>query len=125
MKNYILMQYFIQDILNGANYYNGMINVKLGNDEIINIDANMLIRCVASYFNLDNFYPEVKDLKLDKALYDSLRNDLGIKEKSITFEVGSYEYKNISPCLNFDIYDISFYKRVLNLLKKMLKNFGK
>lgn len=125
MKNYILLQYFIQKIVNRANYYNEMINVKLGNDEIINIDANMLIRCVASYFNLDNFYPEVKDLKLDKALYDSLRNDLGIKEKSITFEVGSYEYENISPCLNFDIYDISFYKRVLNLLKKMLKNFGK
>ena len=125
MKNYILLQYFIQNILNRANYYNEMINVKLGNDEIINIDANMLIRCVASYFNLDNFYPELKDLKLDKALYDSLRNDLGIKEKSITFEVGSYEYENISSCLNFDIYDISYYKRVLNLLKKMLKNFGK
>ena len=125
MKNYILLQYFIQNILNRANYYNEMINVKLGNDEIINIYANMLIRCVASYFNLDNFYPEVKDLKLDKALYDSLRNDLGIKEKSITFEVGSYEYENISPCLNFDIYDISFYKRVLNLLKKKLKKFGK
>lgn len=125
MKNYILMQYFIQNILNRANYYNEMINVKLGNDEIINIDANMLIRCVASYFNLDNFYPELKDLKLDKTLYDSLRNDLGIKEKSIIFEVGSYEYENISPCLNFDIYDISFYKRVLNLLKKKLKNFGK
>ena len=125
MKNYILMQYFIQNILNRANYYNEMINVKLGNDEIINIYANILIRCVASYFNLDNFYPEVKDLKLDKALYDSLRNDLGIKEKSITFEVGSYEYENISPCLNFDIYDISFYKRVLNLLKKMFKNSGK
>lgn len=52
-------------------------------------------------------------------------NDLGIKEKSITFEVGSYEYENISTCLNFDVYDISFYKRVLNFLKKMLKNFGK
>lgn len=125
MKNYILLQYFIQNILNRANYYNEVINVKLGNDEIINIDANMLIKCVSSYFDLDNFYPEVKDLKLDKALCDSLRNDLGIKEKSITFEVGSYEYENISPCLNFDIYDISFYKRVLNLLKKKLKNFGK
>lgn len=125
MKNYILLQYFIQNILNRANYYNEMINVKLDNDEIINIYANILIRCVASYFNLDNFYPEIKDLKLDKALYDSLRNDLGIKEKSITFEVGSYEYENISPCLNFDIYDISFYKRVLNLLNKKLKNFGK
>jgi len=125
MKNYILLQYFIQNILNRANYYNEMINVKLGNDEIINIYANMLIKCVASYFDLDNFYPKVKDLKLDKALYDSLRKDLDIKEKSITFEVGSYEYENISHCLNFDIYDISFYKRVLNLLKKMLKNFGK
>ena len=125
MKNYILLQYFIQNILNRANYYNEMINVKLDNDEIINIYDNILIICVASYFNLDNFYPEIKDLKLDKALYDSLRNDLGIKEKSITFEVGSYEYENISPCLNFDIYDISFYKRVLNLLKKKLKNFGK
>ena len=218
MKNYILMQYFIQNILNGANYYNGMINVKFSNEEIINANANSLIKCVASYFNLDNFYPEVKDLKLDKALYDSLKNDfdlykkdnvvnteldnnlkeylntldskkihlelkkyyqnrltnievikyikkliddqdlynydrylnytkeqcekgiktlteifnildkvefeindLGIKEKSITFEVGSYEYENISPCLNFDEYDISFYKRVLNLLKKKLE----
>ena len=125
MKNYILLQYFIQNILNRANYYNEMINVKLGNDEIINIYANMLIKCVASYFDLDNFYPKVKDLKLDKALYDSLRKDLDIKEKTIIFEVGSYEYENISHCLNFDIYDISFYKRVLNLLKKMLKNFGK
>lgn len=222
MKKYILMQYFIQNILNGANYYNGVINVKFSNEEIINANASSLIKCVASYFNLDNFYPEVKDLKLDKALYDSLKNDfdlykkdnvvnaeldnnlkeylntldskkihlelkkyyqnrltnievikyikkliddqdlynydrylnytkeqcekgiktlteifnildkvefeindLGIKEKSITFEVGSYEYENISPCLNFDEYDISFYKRVLNLLKKMLKNFGK
>lgn len=222
MKNYILMQYFIQNILNGANYYNGVINVKFSNEEIINANANSLIKCVVSYFNLDNFYPEVKDLKLDKALYDSLKNDfdlykkdnvvnteldnnlkeylntldskkihlelkkyyqnrltnievikyikkliddqdlynydrylnytkeqcekgiktlteifnildkvefeindLGIKEKSITFEVGSYEYENISPCLNFDIYDISFYKRVLNLLKKKLKNFCK
>ena len=218
MKNYILMQYFIQNILNGANYYNVVINVKFSNEEIINANANSLIKCVASYFNLDNFYPEVKDLKLDKALYDSLKNDfdlykkdnvvnaeldnnlkeylntldskkihlelkkyyqnrltnievikyikkliddqdlynydrylnytkeqcekgiktlteifnildkvefeindLGIKEKSITFEVGSYEYENISPCLNFDEYDISFYKRVLNLLKKKLE----
>ena len=218
MKNYILMQYFIQNILNGANYYNGVINVKFSNEEIINANANSLIKCVASYFNLDNFYPEVKDLKLDKALYDSLKNDfdlykkdnvvkteldnnlkeylntldskkihlelkkyyqnrltnievikyikkliddqdlynydrylnytkeqcekgiktlteifnildkvefeindLGIKEKSITFEVGSYGYENISPCLNFDEYDISFYKRVLNLLKKKLE----
>ena len=39
MKNYILLQYFIQNILNRANYYNEMINVKLGNDEIINIYA--------------------------------------------------------------------------------------
>ena len=218
MKNYILMQYFIQNILNGANYYNGVINVKFSNEEIINANANSLIKCVVSYFNLDNFYPEVKDLKLDKTLYDSLKNefelykkdnvvnakldnnlkerlntldskqihlelkkyyqnrltnievikyikkliddkdlydydmylnytkeqckkeiktlteifnildkvefeinDLGIKEKSITFEVGSYEYENISPCLNFDEYDISFYKRVLNLLKKKLE----
>ena len=60
---------------------------------------------------------------LDKVEFEI--NDLGIKEKSITFEVGSYEYENISPCLNFDEYDISFYKRVLNLLKKKLKNFGK
>ena len=60
---------------------------------------------------------------LDKVEFEI--NDLGIKEKSITFEVGSYEYENTSPCLNFDIYDISFYKRVLNLLKKKLKNFGK
>ena len=81
MKNYILMQYFIQNILNGANYYNGVINVKFSNEEIINANANSLIKCVASYFNLDNFYPEVKDLKLDKALYDSLKNDFDLYKK--------------------------------------------
>lgn len=81
MKNYILMQYFIQNILNGANYYNGVINVKFSNEEIINANASSLIKCVASYFNLDNFYPEVKDLKLDKALYDSLKNDFDLYKK--------------------------------------------
>lgn len=43
-----------------------MINIKLSNDEIINIDTTMLIKCVSSYFNLDNFCPEIKDLKIDK-----------------------------------------------------------
>ena len=115
----------IRFITIGLGIVSKSVSVKKYDGTIINVNANSLIKSVASYFNLDNFYPELKDLKLDKALYDSLRNDLGIKEKSITFEVGLYEYKNISPCLNFDIYDISFYKRVLNLLKKMLKNFGK
>ena len=119
------METIIRYITTGLGIVSESVSVKEYDGIIINVDAGMLIKCVSSYFNLDNFYPEVKDLKLDKALYDSLRNDLGIKEKSITFEVGSYEYENISPCLNFDIYDISFYKRVLNLLKKKLKNFGK
>ena len=123
-KNYSI-EIIIRYITTGLGIVSESVSVKEYDGIIINVDAGMLIKCVSSYFNLDNFYPEVKDLKLDKALYDSLRNDLGIKEKSITFEVGSYEYENISPCLNFDIYDISFYKRVLNLLKKKLKNFGK
>lgn len=123
-KNYSI-ESIIRYITTGLGIVSESVSVKKYDGIIINVDAGMLIKCVSSYFNLDNFYPEVKDLKLDKALYDSLRNDLGIKEKSITFEVGSYEYENISPCLNFDIYDISFYKRVLNLLKKKLKNFGK
>ena len=220
-KNYSI-ESIIRYITTGLGIISESVSVKEYDGIIINVDAGMLIKCVASYFNLDNFYPEVKDLKLDKTLYDSLRNefelykkdnvvnakldnnlkehlntldskqihlelkkyyqnrltnievikyikkliddqdlynydrylnytkeqcekgiktlteifnildkvefeinDLGIKEKSITFEVGSYEYENISPCLNFDIYDISFYKRVLNLLKKKLKNFGK
>ena len=123
-KNYSI-ESIIRYITTGLGIISESVSVKEYDGIIIKVDAGMLIKCVSSYFNLDNFYPEVKDLKLDKALYDSLRNDLGIKEKSITFEVGSYEYENISPCLNFDIYDISFYKRVLNLLKKKLKNFGK
>ena len=220
-KNYSI-ESIIRYIITGLGIVSESVSVKEYDGIIINVDAGMLIKCVASYFNLDNFYPEVKDLKLDKTLYDSLKNefelykkdnvvnakldnnlkehlntldskqihlelkkyyqnrltnievikyikkliddkdlydydmylnytkeqckkeiktlteifnildkvefeinDLGIKEKSITFEVGSYEYENISPCLNFDIYDISFYKRVLNLLKKKLKNFGK
>lgn len=123
-KNYSI-ETVIRYITTGLGIVSESVSVKKYDGIIINVDAGMLIKCVASYFNLDNFYSEVKDLKLDKALYDSLRNDLGIKEKSITFEVGSYEYENISPCLNFDIYDISFYKRVLNLLKKRLEKLNK
>ena len=212
----------IRFITTGLGIARESISVKKYDGNIINVDAGMLIKSVASYFNLDNFYPEVKDLKLDKTLYDSLRNDfdlykkdnfvnteldnnlkvylntldskqiylelkkyyqnrltnievikyikkliddkdlynydrylnytkeqckkeietlteifnildkvefeindLGIKEKSITFEVGSYEYENISPCLNFDIYDINYYVRVLNLLKKRLEKLNK
>ena len=216
-KNYSI-ETVIRYITTGLGIVSESVSIKEYDGIIINVNAGMLIKCVASYFNLDNFYPEVKDLKLDKALYDSLKNDfdlykkdnvvnaeldnnlkeylntldskkihlelkkyyqnrltnievikyikkliddqdlynydrylnytkeqcekgiktlteifnildkvefeindLGIKEKSITFEVGSYEYENISPCLNFDEYDISFYKRVLNLLKKKLE----
>ena len=212
----------IRFITTGLGIVSKSVSVKKYDGTIINVNANSLIKSVASYFNLNNFYPEVKDLKLDKTLYDSLKNefelykkdnvvnakldnnlkehlntldskqihlelkkyyqnrltnievlkyikkliddkdlydydmylnytkeqckkeiktlteifnildkaeceinDLGIKEKSITFEVGSYEYENISPCLNFDIYDISYYKRVLNLLKKRLEKLNK
>ena len=81
MKNYTLMRYFMQNILNGANYYNNMINVKLSNDKTINIDADMLIKNVTNYFNLDNFYPEVKGLKLDTKLYDSLKSEFELYKK--------------------------------------------
>ena len=216
------MESIIRYITTGLGIAREGISVKKYDGTVINTDTSTLIKCVVSYFNLDNFYPEVKDLKLDKTLYDSLKsefdlykkdnivnavlndnlkeylnaldskqihlelkkyyqnrltnievikyikkliddkdlyiydrylnytkdqckkevktlteifnildkvsfeiNDIGIKEKSITFEVGSYEYENISPCLNFDIYDISYYTRVLNLLKKRLANLDK
>lgn len=47
-------------------------------------------------------------------------NKLGIKEKHISFEPGSYEYENITPFICFDIYDINHYKRVLELLENKL-----
>lgn len=81
MKNYILMRYFIQNILNRANYYNDMINVKLSNDKTINVDADMLIKWVTNHFNLDNFYPEINGLKLDKKLYDSLKSEVELYKK--------------------------------------------
>ncbi|MGN1379214.1 MAG: hypothetical protein ACI4XR_02305 [Bacilli bacterium] len=49
-------------------------------------------------------------------------NRLGVKEKHITFEPGSYEYENITPFICFDIYDMNHYKRVLNLLENKLEN---
>lgn len=48
-------------------------------------------------------------------------NVLGIKEKHISFEPGSYEYENITPFICFDEYDINHYKRVLDLLENKLK----
>ena len=43
-------------------------------------------------------------------------NELGILYKHIIFDIDSYEYKNLSPSLYFDIYDISYYKRILERL---------
>ena len=54
---------------------------------------------------------------LDKLDYKI--NELGIEYKSITFDPTSPECMYISPSLNMDIYDITFYKRVLEKLKKM------
>lgn len=44
-------------------------------------------------------------------------NEIGILYKHIIFDIDSDEYKNLSPSLYFDIYDISYYKRVLERLK--------
>lgn len=44
-------------------------------------------------------------------------NELGILYKHIIFDIDSDEYKNLSPALYFDIYDISYYKRILERLK--------
>ena len=44
-------------------------------------------------------------------------NEIGILYKQIIFDIDSDEYRNLSPSLYFDIYDISYYKRVLERLK--------
>lgn len=208
-KNYSI-ESIIRYITTGLGIVSESVSVKKYDGIIINVDAGMLIKCVASYFNLDKtLYDSIKnefdlykkDNVVNKKLNNNLKkylntldskqihlelkkyyqnrltnievikyikklidnkdlydydmylkyskeqcekeiktlteifnildkvefeiNDLGIKEKSITFEVGSYEYENISPCLNFDEYDISFYKRVLNILKKRLEKLNK
>ena len=69
----------------------------------------------------------VEEIKVLKHIFKVLENvefrenQIGIKEKYISFEPGSYEYENITPFICFDIYDIKFYKKVLDLLEKKLK----
>ena len=68
-----------------------------------------------------------EELKTLKHLFKLLENvefrenELGIKEKYISFEIGSYEYENITPFICFDLYDINHYKKVLAILEDKLK----
>lgn len=50
------------------------------------------------------------------------KNEMGIDYKSIYFKPGSHEYETFCPSLNLDIYDISYYKRVYQMLKDKINN---
>lgn len=209
----------IQNVNTGAFVDTGIISyVKENDSSVEQCDAQQLAKCIASYFNILDDYPNLQDVELDKELYNSLLDDLevykknnyvnvkldnelkekldsynkeelnlefkkyfqnlltnkealryikemidkkdyyfyerydkytkdqckeeieslkhifkilenveykenklGIKEKYISFEPGSYEYENITPFICFDVYDISHYKRVLKLLEDKLE----
>ena len=63
-KNYSI-ESIIRYITTGLGIVSESVSVKEYEGIIINVDAGMLIKCVSNYFNLDNYYNEVKDLKLD------------------------------------------------------------
>ena len=67
---------------------------------------------------------EIKTLKHLFRLLENIEfieNPLGIQEKYISFEPGSYEYENITPFICFDIYDLNHYKKILKFLENKLK----
>ncbi len=210
---------YIQNVTTGGFTGTKWISyISKNNNNIIHCDAKRLTKCIASYFNILDNYPNLKNTKLDNNLYTSLledlenykrnnlvnieldnnlkekldlcnkkelylefnkymqnsltnkeviryikelidkkdyyfydkynnyskeqceeeiktlkhlfkllenvefrENELGIKEKYISFEIGSYEYENITPFICFDIYDINHYRKVLALLEDKLK----
>lgn len=84
------------------------------------------------YYNYDRYETYTKEqceeeIKILKHIFKVLKNvpyqvnKLGIKEKHITFNPGTYEYEHITPFICFDTYEIIHYKRVLKLLEDKLK----
>ena len=57
---------------------------------------------------------------LDKVSFK--KNKMGILFKEIYFKPETYEYEFLGPSLYFDVYNISYYKRVYELIKKMIKD---
>lgn len=210
MRKVYDLNIIIQNIITGAFVDTGIISYARESDSsrVENCDAQQLAKCIASYFNILDDYPNMQNIelfrriqkynyvnvKLDNELKEKLdsyskeelnlefkkyyqnlltnkevlrfikemidkkdyyfyekydkytkkqckeeietlkhifkilenveykENNLGIKEKHISFEPGSYEYENITPFICFDVYDINHYKRVLELLENKLKN---
>ena len=110
--------------------YNKYYQNLLTNKEVIRYIKELIDKKDYYFYNKYNSYSKEQceeEIKVLKHLFKLLENiefkenDLGIKEKYISFEPGSYEYENITPFICFDIYDINHYKKVLALLEDKLK----
>lgn len=108
-------------------YYQNLLT----NKEVLRYIKEMIDKKNYYFYDKYNNYSkeqcedEINILKHLFKLLDNIEfeeNKLGIKEKYISFEPGSYEYENITPFICFDIYDINHYKKVLDLLENKLKN---
>ena len=124
LKEYLNELYIIDEIYNEFRKYN---KNRFTNKEVVIyildlIDKKELYK-----------YEKYKSMKKDEAKKEIAKinkifkilnaldfeiDEIGIRYKSVTFKHDSYEYNNISPCLCFSIYDINYYKRILDLLKK-------
>lgn len=102
------------------------IQNSLTNKEVIKYIKDLIDKKDFYFYDKYNEYTKeqcLEEIKILKHLFkilesvDYKENELGIKEKYISFEPGSYEYENITPFIRFDVYDINHYKRVLELLE--------
>lgn len=110
--------------------YNKYYQNLLTNKEVIIFIKEIIKK--KDYYNYDRYETYTKEqceeeIKILKHIFKVLKsvpyqvNKLGIKEKHITFNPGTYEYEHITPFICFDTYDIIHYKRVLKLLEDKLK----
>ena len=110
--------------------FNKYMQNSLTNKEVIKYIKELRDKKDYYFYDKYNNYSKEQceeELKTLKHLFKLLENvefrenELGIKEKYISFEIGSYEYENITPFICFDLYDINHYKKVLAILEDKLK----
>lgn len=102
---------------------------RLTNVEVIKYIKNLIdkkdLYIYTEYYNYskEDCLNEIKNLEsifniLDKISFK--KDIMGIKYKSVYFKPGSIEYESLGPSLYFDIYTISYYKRVYYLISKII-----
>ena len=107
---------YIQNVTTGGFTGTGIISFTKEN-KIIQCDSKKLTKCIATYFNILDNYPNLKNTKLDNNLYNSLLEDLENYKKNnlVNIELDNNLKEKLNLCNKQEL-NLEFNKYMQNSL---------